>query len=48
MTNAEAEVAGNCRRHGGTALIMNCWECYAEVRDDEIDERAESDDEDDE
>jgi len=24
-----------CRRHGGTASFINCWECYAEFREDE-------------
>jgi len=24
----------NCRRHGGRAAIINCWECYAEVAED--------------
>ncbi len=25
----------NCRRHGGSANIINCYECYAEYRADE-------------
>lgn len=36
----------NCRRHGGVANIINCWECYAEFRDDE-NEPEENEDEDD-
>lgn len=29
------EESFNCRRHGGSANIINCYECYAEYRDDE-------------
>lgn len=29
------EDSSNCRRHGGSANIINCYECYAEYRDDE-------------
>jgi len=35
----------NCRRHGGVANIINCWECFAEFRDD--DNESEKEDEDD-
>jgi hypothetical protein len=28
----------NCRRHGGVAKIINCWECQAEFREDDYDQ----------
>jgi hypothetical protein len=34
----------NCRRHGGVANIINCWECSAEFKDD--DNETEEDEED--
>jgi len=43
MTNLDPELAGNCRRHGGTASIMNCWECLAEFRDDNYESDTEDD-----
>jgi hypothetical protein len=36
MTNIELtdEQYANCRRHGGVANIINCWECLAETQED--------------
>jgi hypothetical protein len=36
----------NCCRHGGVALIINCWECSAEFKDSDNNE-TENEDEDD-
>jgi len=35
----------NCCRHGGVALIINCWECSAEFSND--DNETENEDKDD-
>lgn len=42
----EDQKNAHCRRHypGGRAHIINCWECSAEFRDDDIE--TETDDED--
>lgn len=32
----DPELSSNCKRHGGTAFIINCWECYAEFREDDV------------
>lgn len=40
------ELAANCRRHGGTAAIINCWECHAEFAEDDYEYDEEDDDDD--
>lgn len=34
----------NCRRHGGSANIINCYECYDEYRDDDKETEIDDDD----
>jgi hypothetical protein len=40
MDQEEDMKNANCRRHytGGRALSINCWECQAEYRDDDVSE----------
>ena len=40
------ELASNCRRHGGTAYVINCWECYAEAKEDDYYDYDRDDEED--
>ena len=40
------EQYANCRRHGGVASIINCWECSAEVQEDSEDAGREDDQDD--
>ena len=43
--SVDDELASNCRRHGGTAYIINCWECYVEAREDEYEQEDNEDEE---
>ena len=47
MTVYTDEDYSNCRRHGGVAHIINCYECYAEAREDDNDYDRDEEDEDD-